>query len=241
MTTLTDEQIDDDTPAPEVTGSPERIYLNYGDIERDCTHAECSRDGEVTWCEDSAFSTDVAYVREAAVSAAPAHEHCKDTEWRLRAALGRIAQCQGLPTAHAIAGVALRGFDEPSPALREAPTESEFRPLENHADTRVTRRFAPTEPTLREAVTEPAGKTGYPPSLLQDDSKGLSKWLSNQPDARRRVREALHLTSTEPCLREAAQESVADLESIESAEWPQISWAITRLRAALAAAPGAPT
>ena len=35
------------------------------------------------------------------------------------------------------------------------------------------------------------GKTGWPPGLLQDDSKGLSKWLSNRPDAKRRVREAL--------------------------------------------------
>jgi hypothetical protein len=35
------------------------------------------------------------------------------------------------------------------------------------------------------------GKTGWPPGLLQDDCKGLSKWLSNQPDAKRRVREAL--------------------------------------------------
>jgi hypothetical protein len=35
------------------------------------------------------------------------------------------------------------------------------------------------------------GKTGWPPGLLQDDCNGLSKWLSNQPDARRRVREAL--------------------------------------------------
>ena len=35
------------------------------------------------------------------------------------------------------------------------------------------------------------GKTGWPPGLLQDDSKGLSKWFSNKPDAKRRVREAL--------------------------------------------------
>lgn len=35
------------------------------------------------------------------------------------------------------------------------------------------------------------GKTGWPPGLLQDDHKGLSKWLASRPDARRRVREAL--------------------------------------------------
>ena len=51
---------------------------------------------------------------------------------------------------------------------------------------------------LREALAQPAqrtwnngGKTGWPPGLLQDDCKGLSKWLANQPDAKRRVREAL--------------------------------------------------
>lgn len=40
------------------------------------------------------------------------------------------------------------------------------------------------------------GKTGWPPGLLQDDSKGLSKWFSNKPDAKRRVREALAATRT---------------------------------------------
>ena len=50
---------------------------------------------------------------------------------------------------------------------------------------------------LKQALAQPTttenngGKTGWPPGLLQDDCKGLSKWLSNQPDARRRVREAL--------------------------------------------------
>lgn len=54
-----------------------------------------------------------------------------------------------------------------------------------------------------EALAEPTttenngGKTGWPPGLLQDDCKGLSKWLSNQPDARRRVREALAHATTE--------------------------------------------
>ena len=35
------------------------------------------------------------------------------------------------------------------------------------------------------------GKTGWPPGLLQDDSRSLSKWFSNKPDAKQRVREAL--------------------------------------------------
>lgn len=31
--------------------------------------------------------------------------------------------------------------------------------------------------------------TGWPPGLLQDDSKGFSRWLAAKPDARVRVRE----------------------------------------------------
>lgn len=34
------------------------------------------------------------------------------------------------------------------------------------------------------------GKTGWPPGMLQDDHKGLSKWLAGKPDARMRAREA---------------------------------------------------
>ena len=34
------------------------------------------------------------------------------------------------------------------------------------------------------------GKTGWPPGLLQDDSKQLSKWLAGKPDAFRLAREA---------------------------------------------------
>lgn len=33
-------------------------------------------------------------------------------------------------------------------------------------------------------------KTGWPPGLLQDDSRKLSQWFAGKPDARRRVREA---------------------------------------------------
>jgi hypothetical protein len=32
-------------------------------------------------------------------------------------------------------------------------------------------------------------KTGWPPGMLQDDCKGLSKWFASKPDARRIVRE----------------------------------------------------
>jgi hypothetical protein len=36
-------------------------------------------------------------------------------------------------------------------------------------------------------------RTGWPPGLLQDDSKELSRWLATRPDARHRLREALRL------------------------------------------------
>lgn len=32
------------------------------------------------------------------------------------------------------------------------------------------------------------GKTGWPPGLLQDDSRGLSKWFASRLDAREVVR-----------------------------------------------------
>jgi len=48
---------------PTVTESPEFIWLQYGEIEQDCTHAECYRLGDVTWCEDAQFDSDVRYVR----------------------------------------------------------------------------------------------------------------------------------------------------------------------------------
>jgi hypothetical protein len=33
-------------------------------------------------------------------------------------------------------------------------------------------------------------KTGWAPGMLQDDSRELSRWLANQPHARRHVRES---------------------------------------------------
>lgn len=46
-----------------VTGAPDEIWLVYGDLEHDDTHANCYRDGEVSWCEDQQFPSDVRYVR----------------------------------------------------------------------------------------------------------------------------------------------------------------------------------
>ena len=54
--------MNDDTP--KIIGAPDVIYLIYGDIEEDCTHEECSVADCVSWCEDSQFDSDVAYVRE---------------------------------------------------------------------------------------------------------------------------------------------------------------------------------
>lgn len=49
--------------APKIIDAPATIWLNYGDIERDCTHVECYRDGDVTWCQEPVFDSDVKYVR----------------------------------------------------------------------------------------------------------------------------------------------------------------------------------
>ena len=48
---------------PTVTGSPDEIWLVYGDIERDATHAEVQFLGAVSWCGDQINDSDVRYVR----------------------------------------------------------------------------------------------------------------------------------------------------------------------------------
>lgn len=48
---------------PRVTGSPETVWLVYGDLDHDDTHANCCASGEVTWCEDAQFPADVRYLR----------------------------------------------------------------------------------------------------------------------------------------------------------------------------------
>ena len=55
---------------PRVTESPDTIYLVYGDLEEDTTHAEEQRHGEVHWCGDKQFTSDVQYVRADLVRAA---------------------------------------------------------------------------------------------------------------------------------------------------------------------------
>ena len=65
MNTMLDEQPEDqDSPAPKVIDAPLHIWLVYGELERDDTHAEFARhDDSVTWCEDKQFESDVLYVR----------------------------------------------------------------------------------------------------------------------------------------------------------------------------------
>ena len=70
MTTTDPAELPDATPDITVTGSPAAIWLVYGELEHDDTHAECYRSGEVTWCDDQQFPSDVRYVRADSVSAA---------------------------------------------------------------------------------------------------------------------------------------------------------------------------
>lgn len=52
-----------------------------------------------------------------------------------------------------------------------------------------------TDPDLQDP--DSVDKTGWPPGLLQDDCRGLSKWLASKPDARRRLREAIDAINQE--------------------------------------------
>ena len=84
----------------------------------------------------------------------------------------------------------LRGSPEGTP-LYTSPTQRPAQPVQEFASipgTNVRVRLPVQEP-----VQEPdnGGKTGWPQGLLQDDCRGLSKWLASRPDARQRLREAL--------------------------------------------------
>lgn len=46
-----------------------------------------------------------------------------------------------------------------------------------------------SSPSLAAEAAKNGGKTGWPPGLLQDDSKKFSKWLASKPDARHIVRQ----------------------------------------------------
>ena len=55
---------DEESVPPRILDAPNVIWLNYGDLERDDTHDNLSRAGDVTWCKDKQFDSDVCYVRE---------------------------------------------------------------------------------------------------------------------------------------------------------------------------------
>jgi hypothetical protein len=64
---------DEEIKMPVVTDSPVFIWLNYGEIEENCTHDEArAHEDSVTWCDAKIDSSDVKYVRadihEAALS-----------------------------------------------------------------------------------------------------------------------------------------------------------------------------
>lgn len=87
--------------APKIIDAPATIWLNYGDIERDCTHAECYRDGDVTWCQEPVFDSDVKYVRADATLARIAEEWMRMQDLReelaksafREAALVEVVEC----------------------------------------------------------------------------------------------------------------------------------------------------
>ena len=55
---------DDECSAPQlVTDPPADLWLVYGELEHNDTHWNCCRDGEVSWCEDKQYDSDVHYVR----------------------------------------------------------------------------------------------------------------------------------------------------------------------------------
>ena len=55
--------MDDNEITAIVTGAPETIWQVYGDLERDDTHANCYREGDVGWCDETQYASDVRYVR----------------------------------------------------------------------------------------------------------------------------------------------------------------------------------
>ena len=69
------------------------------------------------------------------------------------------------------------------------------------------------EPEQMTTTENNGGKTGWPPGLLQDDCKGLSKWLANKPDAKRRVREALAEQPAQPAVPDAIGPNEDELPS----------------------------
>lgn len=60
-------------------------------------------------------------------------------------------------------------------------------------------------------------RTGWPPGLLQDDDRGLSKWFASKPDARRLVRERCKEIESEHMNQHTEPEPTTDRELLELA------------------------
>lgn len=63
MATDVDDAEDERSAPPRVIDPPADLWLVYGELEQDDTHWICCRDGEVSWCEDKQYDSDVHYVR----------------------------------------------------------------------------------------------------------------------------------------------------------------------------------
>lgn len=69
-----------------------------------------------------------------------------------------------------------------------------------------------TTPEAAAALAEKhGGKTGWPAGTLQDDCKGLSRWLSMRPDSRMKAREAANH------IRDAAKMVLSDARAAAEA------------------------
>ena len=88
-------------------------------------------------------------------------------------------------------------------ALRAALAEPDIDPVDEYRkgfiDGQIDMRDRPEEQPEPVQELDNGGKTGWPPGLLQDDCRGLSKWLASRPDARQRLREALAEPVQEQC------------------------------------------
>lgn len=51
---------------------------------------------------------------------------------------------------------------------------------------------------MTNAKTPAPPRTGYPPGMLQDDCRELSRWLASRPGARRQAREVAAAISGSP-------------------------------------------
>lgn len=90
------EDDDDVVRSPRVEGAPVCIWLVYGDIEQDCTHAECTPGGEVFWCEDKQYDSDVEYVRADTVDGLRSDaQKWRDQQERIRLATECEIRCEG--------------------------------------------------------------------------------------------------------------------------------------------------